>query len=201
MAGVLPVAVLFLMLSTGTAQAAGTVGSGTAISCDEAALNTALAGGGPVNFDCGGSPVTITLTTQKVITVNTTVDGGGLVALSGGGLTRTFYVSPIVTLSLANLKIVDGYANDDNGGGVYNAGSLAVSNTTFYNNAANGTNYGGAIYTTGPLTVQASLFLSNSANLRRGDSERTWRTAQRHDPHSQQPVLQQHGGRLLGRRR
>src|ERR1041385_5296359 len=69
------------------AWAAGVVGSGTAGSCTDAALDTALAGGGLVTFDCGTDPVTIDITSgtgTKAISADTTIDGGGLVTISGG---------------------------------------------------------------------------------------------------------------------
>ena len=62
------------------------VGTGTPESCTEAALDAALVGGGLVTFDCGSESVTITLSAEKVLTQEmgeTTVDGGGLVTLSG----------------------------------------------------------------------------------------------------------------------
>ena len=51
--------ILVLLLAAKTAApaaGAGTVGGGTPASCTEAALDAALAGGGSVSFNCGGSP-------------------------------------------------------------------------------------------------------------------------------------------------
>ncbi|MCA9955010.1 MAG: hypothetical protein KC434_09840, partial [Anaerolineales bacterium] len=76
--------VLALLFMTRPVQGAGVVGSGTPGSCTEAALNTALSGGGSISFNCGGSH-TITLTSQKTINSNTTINGGGQITLSGGG--------------------------------------------------------------------------------------------------------------------
>ena len=66
--------VLALILSLGAfavftaipVRASGVVGNGTPSSCTEAALNTALAGGGSVTFNCGG-PKTILLLNVKTI--------------------------------------------------------------------------------------------------------------------------------------
>lgn len=69
----------------------GVVGNGTAGSCTEAALETALSGGGLVTFNCGG-PKTIVLTSQKTITADTIINGVGVIKLSGGGTTRLFDV-------------------------------------------------------------------------------------------------------------
>src|SRR5262245_16411028 len=80
------------------AEAAGVVGTGTPASCTETALNTALMGGGAVTFDCGVGPVTILLSSQKVITQSTTIDGGGKITLNGADTTRLFSVSGGVSL-------------------------------------------------------------------------------------------------------
>ena len=69
------------------------VGTGTPDSCTEAALETALAGGGVIVFDCGDAPLTITVTSEKAIATDTVLDGGGLVTPSGGGSTRILHVA------------------------------------------------------------------------------------------------------------
>lgn len=56
--------------------AGGVVGTGSAVSCTEAALDAALAGGGSVTFNCGPDPATITVTSTKTIYVDTAIDGG-----------------------------------------------------------------------------------------------------------------------------
>ncbi len=53
------------------------VGTGTAASCTETALDTALAKGGIVTFDCGARPITIVVTSEKALTQDTVIDGGG----------------------------------------------------------------------------------------------------------------------------
>lgn len=53
------------------AVAAGVVGNGSPASCTEAALDAALAGGGTVDFNCGGA-VTIPISAQKLIGASTT---------------------------------------------------------------------------------------------------------------------------------
>ena len=66
------------------------VGNGTAASCTEAALTTALAAGGVITFSCGPLPVTIPITSEKVLRTNTDtiLDGGGRVTLDGAQTTR-----------------------------------------------------------------------------------------------------------------
>jgi hypothetical protein len=72
--------------------AGGVVGTGSAASCTEAALDAALAGGGSVTFNCGPNPATITVTSTKTIDADTVIDGGSVVTLSGGDLVRIFIV-------------------------------------------------------------------------------------------------------------
>jgi len=64
------------------ALAGGVVGDGgTSASCTDAALGAAVAGGGAVTFNCGSDPATIAVTSSLQITTDTSIDGGGLVAL------------------------------------------------------------------------------------------------------------------------
>jgi hypothetical protein len=65
------------LLVVAAAGAATVVGDGTPQSCTEAALETALAGGGRINFDCGPAPVTLTLTSAQAPPSGTTLNGGG----------------------------------------------------------------------------------------------------------------------------
>jgi hypothetical protein len=64
---------------------------GAVFSCDEAGLDAAIAaaGGGdpgPHTFDCAG-PTVIPVTSDKIVTADITVDGGGLVTFDGGNTT------------------------------------------------------------------------------------------------------------------
>ncbi|MBI2863900.1 MAG: hypothetical protein HYX94_04990 [Chloroflexi bacterium] len=153
--------VILLVLPAALATAAGTVGTGTAESCTEAAFTTALWGGGLVMFNCGASPVTITVTSQKSIALDTTVDGGSLVTLSGGGTTRVFDVQSGAGLMVSNLTLRNGHMDTERGGSIRNSGTLSVSNVIFNHNNANG---GGAIDSTGTsLSVMDSTFTDNSA--------------------------------------
>jgi len=151
------------------AAAGGVVGDGTPGSCTEAALDAALAGGGSITFNCGASPVTITVTSAKNVTKSTSLDGGGLITLSGGGTTQLFVVNTKhVTLSLENVTISDGLAagSPTRGGAIYSKGTLNVANSTFANNTApssDGGSDGGAIFNLGALSVTDSTFNNNTA--------------------------------------
>ena len=72
------------------------IGDGTPASCTSRAVVAAVAAGGVITFNCGLRPVTITMeataevrnTSRRVV-----LDGGGMVALSGGGARRILYMN------------------------------------------------------------------------------------------------------------
>jgi hypothetical protein len=150
------------------ALAAGVVGTGTASSCTDAALNTALAGGGLVTFNCGSAPATIDISTgtgTKTIAADTTIDGGSLITISGGHSVGVFSVNTGVTFTVQNLTIANGTNSATYfGGGIANGGTLTVNNTTFSDNSASnlGGGSGGGIGNSGTLTVTNSTFSGNS---------------------------------------
>jgi hypothetical protein len=156
-----------VLVIVGAAVSAGAcvVGTGSGASCTDAALNDCLPGGthfdGLVTFNCGG-PKTIDIspgaggTGTKAISADTTIDGGGLVTISGGG---PVFVNGGITFVVRNLTIANGSALD--GGGIYNLGTLTVTNSTFDHNSV--ANDGGGIYNNGTLTVTNSTFDHNSA--------------------------------------
>lgn len=111
---VVGVMVLFTLLSMRPAYAGGVVGSGTPGSCTEAALNTALSGGGTVTFNCGAAPHTIPISV-KTIVANTTINGGGKITLDGQNAERLFVVNGGVTLTLRNIILTKGFSFVDGG--------------------------------------------------------------------------------------
>lgn len=144
------------------------VGDGTPASCTEATLAAALATGGHIHFACGPDPVTITLTSTKTIGADVGLDGEGRVTLSGGSAVQLFSVAAGRTFALENLTITAG-ASGGNGGAIYSAGTLLVSDCTlsssvagrsdaYYATAANG----GAIFSDGgTLLVSGTTFSGN----------------------------------------
>ena len=148
---------LMLVVPASPAHAGGIVSV-----CDEAHLLAALAGGGTVTFTCSG---TITLTAEITIAVDTTIDGSGqTVTISGNNAVRVFTVNEGVTLNLNELTIADGAAPGyEFGGGIYNSGTVTVSNSIFSGNSAGELGDGGGIYNFGTLTVSNSIFSGNSA--------------------------------------
>lgn len=124
---------------------------GTVLTCTEAGLDAALASGGTVTFNCGGtnSPATITLTNQKTISVSTTINGGSVITLSGGSSTSLFSVTTGITLSLNAITVTQGkITGPGNGGCLFVNGTLIVNDTTITTCVIDAipTNGGGGIY-------------------------------------------------------
>ncbi|OGN96124.1 MAG: hypothetical protein A2Z71_10145 [Chloroflexi bacterium RBG_13_50_21] len=142
-------------------RAAGTVGNGDPGSCTESALDAVLSGGGLVNFNCGPNQVTITITNQKTISANTTMDGGNLITLDGGNTTRLFTVNAGVTLDLKALGLTGGSASQ--GGAIYNDGTVIIKDVLLTNSFAPGGTAGG-IYNNGTLTITHSTLSGTAAS-------------------------------------
>ncbi len=96
-------------------------------------------GGDTIDFSGAGASGTITLTGTLTLSKNVTITGPGenLLTISGGGAVTVFTVSSGVTASISGLTITDGSSGA--GGGIYNGGTLTVTNSTFSGNAANQT--------------------------------------------------------------
>jgi hypothetical protein len=141
------------------------VGSGAPASCTEAAFNTVLStvqgsGGGTITFNCGAAAHTITFTTEKSITAGVTVNGAGLIRLSGNNATRLFNVQTGATLTLAGLTLTAGSAGE--GGAILNNGRLVISDSQLIANRAT-SSFGGAISSYGPATLTGTDVISNVA--------------------------------------
>lgn len=145
------------------------VGNGTPQSCTANAFISAVAKGGKIVFNCGKSPVTITLNKPAKVfnnKPNIVIDGGGLVTLSGGGRTRILYMNTCdknqvwttphcqnqnhPTLTVQNLTFIKGNSKNeskyDGGGAIWvRGGRFKVVNCKFYNNvcASTGPDVGG----------------------------------------------------------
>jgi hypothetical protein len=142
------------------------VGSGGG-TCNEAALDAALALGGIITFNCGSSDATITVTGPKQIAKDTVIDGGSKVTISGGGKQRIFVVNGAFNFTVQNITLADAFLNGARGNGPSSANSgaaiyrqsestLRVINTSFKNNHATDAGAdigGGAIYSYGGDTV------------------------------------------------
>lgn len=134
--------------------------------------------GDTITFDASLSGATIFAGSALVLDKDLTIDGSALaepVALSGLGAARILEVASDVTVILQGLVITQGAAGDhnpevdtedDHGGGIYNLGTLTLSDCTFSANSAE--RFGGAIYSTGVLTVTRCTFAANSAAMAAG---------------------------------
>ena len=166
------VASSLVLLPASPAAAAGVVGTGSPASCTEAALDAALAGGGSVTFNCGAGLVTIGLTSEKVISADTQIDGGGKVTLDGQGQTRIFYVNPGVSFDLSRITLTGGnsvgVSDSEDGGAIYSDdGIVTLIGATVSGNAAE--DDGGGLYSSGgTVTLIDSSIINNTADSNGG---------------------------------
>jgi hypothetical protein len=98
-----------------------------------------------------------------------TIDGTGqsITVDGANGIDGILVVNPGATLNLNLLTIAHGKAASAqiDGGGIYNGGTLTVTNSTFSSNSAPSRDGGGIFNIQGTLTVINSNFSSNSAGV------------------------------------
>lgn len=135
------------------------IGTGTPQSCTAKAFIDAVAQGGVITFNTGGARVVISLDSPARVYNNkpdVVIDGGGLVALSGGGKTRILYMNTCdrdqvwttehcddqehPRLCVQNLVFSDGDSSGEGkyagGGAIYaSGGRFKAVNCRFFNNA------------------------------------------------------------------
>ena len=124
-----------------------------------------------ITFAPALSGQTITLTNgQLTLLNNVTIDASALaggIRISGNNSSRVFEVPAGATASLTGLTIRDGVANGvgisaQQGGGIFNQGTLRLTNCTF--TACSAANAGGAIQVlAGNLTAIACTFATNTS--------------------------------------
>jgi hypothetical protein len=168
------------------------IGNGTAASCQSEdaanALSNAVAAGGTITFDCGPQPVVMPVNTN-VTEETVVIDGGNLITLSGEDLRQIFLVTSSGNLTLHNISLVDGgnfggaavdvssaqasasiynsflTSNDaggENGGAIFNVGTLVIDHSSL--GANNTTGRGGAIFNNGGnVTITHSTLINNEA--------------------------------------
>ena len=141
------------------------------------AVATANANGEPdeVGFDLPEGQRTIVLTSGQIHFTSpqeTTVDGNGVITVSGNDASRVFDVREGASLALRGLTVRDGSAPaqggdtlEHSGGGIRNASTLNVVDSTVSDNFAD--QNGGGIYNGegASLVVTRSTFSGNDANL------------------------------------
>ncbi|MEO8085078.1 MAG: choice-of-anchor Q domain-containing protein, partial [Ardenticatenales bacterium] len=168
-------------------RADAVVGSGTAASCTESALDAALLAGGRVRFDCGAAPKVIVITAIKNIARDTVLEGDDLIVLSGEDKVGLVRVAAGVAFGLNHMTLTAGHGGSDGGGALFNAGGTVVlDHSTLQDSTADGVagalvsrggsvvlsdsevrgNKGpaaGAIFSTGTLDVLRSTMHDNIA--------------------------------------
>jgi len=161
-----------------TSSPTAVIGTGTPASCTFTALQTAVAAGGIITFNCGSGAVTITVTAtlKAPINKNTVIDGGGKITLDGGKAVRILsFDSPNFRavdfgMTLQRIALVNGKAtptekiptrpapcsqgwNDGEGGAIYvRDGGLTIIDSIFRDNVAapeGPDTGGGALYVLG----------------------------------------------------
>lgn len=152
--------------------------------CTQAGVQAALDGGGHITFSCGAGPVTINISSQLELnpTVDTLLDGGGLVTLNGQGASRILNkewhnydsVGP-VTITMQNMRFINAKApsgNNHSGAAIrvgYSGTSLHIIDSTFENNSTTDMNttdnQGGAIFVHNAIEtiISGSVFTGNTA--------------------------------------
>jgi hypothetical protein len=177
-------------LAVDTSHPDHVIGDGSPAGCTSAAVVQAVGEGGIITFDCGPSPVTITMTaTAKVVNTSHQVvlDGGGKVTLSGAGTTRILYMNTCdpaqkyttsdcweqqwPQLVVQNMTLTDAYSAIQQsstasygGGAIFDeGGQLKVVNSVFTGDQCYATGPdlgGGAIRATG-MYMQDPVYITN----------------------------------------
>jgi hypothetical protein len=173
------------------------VGSGTAASCTFAQLQTAVALGGVITFNCGINRVTIPISTTMHLPTNksTVIDGGSKITLDGRGSVQILSFNSLDfrandnTVTLQHIALVNGKAtpivaippaaepcsqgwDDGQGGALYmRDGNLVVIDATFTNNQAallGPDTGGGAIYVFG--SKRGAVIVNTTFTANRGSN-------------------------------
>jgi hypothetical protein len=129
------------------------VNGGVLLTLNNITLTAGNAGAGMRGGLIDGTGAQYVVTTSRLTNRTATQQGGAIYCYVGTG----------GTLAVNNSVIADN--SEGSGGGIFNDGCAAsVTNTTFSHNLTSGTGLqGGGIYTAGPLTVTNSSFSTNGA--------------------------------------
>ncbi len=183
-------AVIGVLLLTASTRAATytvdtTADNATSTPCTAAANDCTLRGAinrasdsDTIIFDANvfASAQTITLSRNQLnisvsgsITIRVT--GAAPVTVSGNNMSSVFVIAQTANVTIDGLKVTGGTSNIG-GGGIYNSGTLTITNSTVSNNsdttAANSGGDGGGIYNGGSLTLSNSTVSNNSASQQGG---------------------------------
>jgi predicted outer membrane repeat protein len=157
---------LLMLVLAGGATASAQVVTNTADS-GPGTLRSALtnaASGAVITFDPSLSGATITLSNTLTINTNLTIDASALpggLQINGNGSVQIFNVASNTVVFLNSLTITNGngLASGVLGGGIYNGGTLTLTNCTLSGNRAPG---GCGISNDGTLTLNQCTLSGNS---------------------------------------
>jgi hypothetical protein len=114
--------------------------------------------------------VTINNSTFSTDSYSAILNTAGMATVSGSSFSNNnanvAAIQNYATVQFNDCNFSDNSTTGEPGGAIYNAGALWVSNSTFSNNTASGSQnygYGGGICNSGALVVSDSIFVSNSA--------------------------------------
>ncbi len=125
---------------------------------------------GNITFDTTvfATAQTISLTTGGTLDIGNNMSivgpGANLLSIDGGNAVEVFNIASGSTVAISGVTITNGSSSD--GGGIYNAGTLTVTNSAFTSNSSSYA--GGAIENGGTLTVANSTFSGNSSSYAGG---------------------------------
>lgn len=158
-----------LVWGAGRARAAdAVVGNGSPASCTEAAFDAALAtavsGGGTITFNCGAAEATIPFSLSKIVNLgNVTINGADRIILNANNNDRHFFVGGGVTFRLQNITLRDGNSLVSGGAIEASGATIILENVRLFNNYSSVA--GGAIYCyDSTLTISNSLLENNASD-------------------------------------
>jgi len=124
---------------------------------------SSAASGDTIDFAMSPPCSTIHNSTGPIfITKDLTIVGPArTLALSGDNVGRIFQVATDVTAAISSITLEHGFAND--GGAIYNSGTLTITNSALSGNSVSIGGVGGGIYNNGTLTITDSTVSGNSA--------------------------------------
>ncbi len=126
--------------------------------CTEQGIREAIAeGGGPHTFECDG-PITVVTEATIEIDNDVVLDGEGNLTVDAFSQHRVFLVAQNATAELRGVTVSRGTA--EFGGGIFNEGTLTLTNSTVSGNS--GGWFGGGISNEGTLTLTDSTVSDNS---------------------------------------
>jgi hypothetical protein len=119
----------------------------------------AAAPGDTIDFAPGLSGQTITLTSGELyVDKNLTISGPAAgVTVSGNNFSRVFNIG-VFAVNISNLTVLGGYPSGY-GGGIYNAGTVTLTNSTV---SGNSSVYGGGIFNEGVFNLTNSTVSGNT---------------------------------------